>query len=66
MDNEIVIVGGKYDDGTKMILKILFKKSFSWTMLNNSRNIVMKWVSHSRPPLPKLLLTTLYIYFMEN
>jgi hypothetical protein len=29
MDNEIVIIGGKFDDGTKMILKILLKKSFS-------------------------------------
>jgi len=26
---------GKYNDGTKVILKILFKKSFSSTMLNN-------------------------------
>jgi hypothetical protein len=28
-----VIIGGKYDDGTKIIFKILFKKSFSSTML---------------------------------
>jgi hypothetical protein len=38
MDNEIVTI--KYDDGTKIIFKFLFKKSFSWKMLNDSRNIV--------------------------
>jgi hypothetical protein len=48
MDNKIVIVGKKYDDGTKMIY-LFFKKSFSWTMLNNSRNIVMELMS---PPPP--------------
>jgi len=29
MDNEIVIVRGNFDDGTKMILNFLLKKSFS-------------------------------------
>jgi hypothetical protein len=34
-------------------------------MLSNSKNIVMEWMS---PPhtLAQLLLTTLYIYFVEN
>jgi hypothetical protein len=50
MDNEIVTI--KYDDGTKIIFKFLFKKSFSWKMLNDSRNIFLDWVSPPPPPLP--------------
>jgi hypothetical protein len=52
----------KYDDGTKIILKKMFKKLFSWIMLNNSKNIVREWMS---PPF-QLLSTILYIYFLGN
>ncbi len=50
-----------YDDEIKIFLKILFKKS--WTILNNSRDIVMEWMS---PPHPIVVNNILYIYFVEK
>jgi hypothetical protein len=37
--------------GRKWFSKFCLKKSFSWTLLSNSRNIVVEWVSHP-PPSP--------------
>jgi hypothetical protein len=42
-----------------MIFKILFMKSFSWTMLNNSRDIIMEWVSPT--PYPIVVNNIIYL-----
>ncbi len=48
---------GKYDDGTKIVLKVMFKKSFSSTMLSVKKNKIIGWMLT-----PLLLSTTLYVF----
>jgi hypothetical protein len=38
---ENVTIEGKYDDGTKIIFKFLFKKKKSSIMVSNLNNIIM-------------------------
>jgi hypothetical protein len=52
MDNEIVIVRENVMMGPKWFLFFFFIKSFSWTMLSNSKNIIVEWMS---PPSTQLL-----------
>ncbi len=52
---------GKYDDETKVILKILFKKL--WTMLSNKKKIVMEWMSTPPPP-PQPIVVNNIIYLL--
>jgi hypothetical protein len=60
MDNEIVIIGENMMMGPKW-LNYFFKKSFSWTMLNNSKNIVMEWESPPPPTHPIVVNNIVYL-----
>jgi hypothetical protein len=62
MDNEIVIIGEKCDmwwDQNNFKLK----KSFSSTMLNNLRNIVMGWVYSPQIPPPQIVINNIIYIF---
>jgi len=62
MDNEVVIVRENVMMGPKWLIFIFFIKSFSWTMLSNSKNIIMERVS---PPSTQLL-STIFNKFEKN